>query len=210
MKVTNRGGLNVFLAKYFHFDWCVGEIEGKIVQEVRQVGRSPVHHRQGIDRRTFGLFSKGQVQELLGEALHLSRTEASQLVSVGMQNSPPSVGLPLLVHEAPIPGTCLEAGASYVVVLMGVEGGMAQFESTEVGRAAVDSVTVKMAAAFLLYGGRQRRIGTNGYFEVGSKPYAHSLDCFGVHVSDLLNNIIILAMPFLLLLLLLQEILLQR
>lgn len=35
VKVGNSGGLNVFLAHYLHFDWCVGEVEGKVVQEVR-------------------------------------------------------------------------------------------------------------------------------------------------------------------------------
>lgn len=35
VKVGNSGGLNVFLAQYLHFDVRVGEVEGKVVQEVR-------------------------------------------------------------------------------------------------------------------------------------------------------------------------------
>lgn len=200
MKVANRGGLNVFLAQYFHFDRGVGEIEGKVVQEVGHVGRCPVHHRQGVQRCTFGLLSKGQVQELMGEALHLSRTEGGQLVGVGVQDSATAVGLPLLVHEASEPGACLKAGAAYVVVLMGQEGGAARVESVEIGGAAVRGLTVGIGAVFVLHSCRQRRVRANERFEVSSEPFANSLNCFAVHVSDLLSDMIVLTvLPLLLL-----------
>lgn len=208
MKVGNGGSLNVFLAQYLHFDWCVWEVEGKVVQEVGQEGGCSVHHCQGIRGCTSRLLRKGQLQKLLGKALHLSRAETSYLVSIGMQNGSPAIGLPFLVHEASAPGACLEAGAADVVVLVGQEGDVSQFESVEVGLVVLDRVSARLAVAFVLHGAGQRWIRANGQIEICSEPCTHSLNGFVAHVSDLLATVLVLTV-LLLLLFLLQEIVLQ-
>lgn len=210
VKVGNSGGLNVFLAQHLHFDRRVGEVEGKVVQEVGQVGRCTVHHSQGVGGCTSGLLGKGQLQELLGEALHLSRAETGQLVGVGVQDRPPAVGLTLLVHEASIAGARLEAGAADVVVLVGEEGYTSQFEGVEVGQVVLDGVSASLVSIrFVLHRTGQRRLGTDAWqSEVSSEPCTYSLHRFVVHVPDLLRTVLLLTV-LLLLLFLLQEIFLQ-
>lgn len=156
VKVAYGGRLDVFLAQYFHLDRRVGEVEGKVVQEVGQVGSRPVDHRQGINRCTFWLLCEGQLQELPGEALHLSRTEARQLVSVSVQHAPAAVGLLFLVNEASVSGTGLEAEAADVVVLMREERDVTCFESLKVRWAAVSRFSDRKPTAFLLYCSRLR------------------------------------------------------
>ena len=204
MKVGDGRGLDVLLAQYLHLDVRVGEVEGEVVQEVGHVGGRPVHHGQGVGGRSSVLLGEGQLQELLGEALHLGRTEAGQLVGVGVQDGSPAVGLALLVHEASVPGARLQGGAADVVVLVGQEGDVTQFESVEVGLVVGDGVSARLPMALALHRAGPRRFRTDRQAEIGS----HGLNCFVVRVPDLLGSVLFLML--LLLLPLLQEILLQR
>lgn len=125
-----------------------------------------------------------------------------------MQNQSPTIGLPFLMHEASIPGACLEAGAADIVVLVGEEGDVSEFQSVEVGLVVVDSFSARLPIAFVLHGARERLIRANGLSKICSKPCTHSLDRLVVHVSDLLGSALILTV-LLLLLFLPQEIFLQ-
>lgn len=129
-----------------------------------------MHHCQGIRSCPSRLLSKGQLQKLLGKALHLSRAETSQLISIGVQNCSPTIGLPFLMHETPTPGACLEAGAADVVVLVGEEGEVSHFESVEVGLVVVGGDSARLVIAFVLHGARKRRIRANGQSKICSKP----------------------------------------
>lgn len=209
MEVGDGGGLNVLLAQNLHFDWCVGEVEGKVVEEVRQVGGCTVDHCQGIAGCTSGSLCKRPLQEFLGEALHVGRLQTGQLVGVGVQNRCPAIGLPLLMHEAPVPGARLQAGAADVVVLVGKEGGVPHFRSAEVGVVVVVLIGAghRLAVPLLLHTARQGGVRAGREVEICTQPCRHSLNLLVAHAPDLSAAVFILTVP--LLLFLLQEVFLE-
>lgn len=204
MKVGNSCCFNVFLAQYLHFDWCVRIVEGKVVQEVGEVGGSTVHHRQGVGRRASGVFGKGQLQEFPSKTFHLGRAETGQLIGISMQDRPSTVGLLLLVHEAPKPGARLEAGAADEMVLVGEKKAVSQFESVKMGL-----VVICQLSGFRLDGSEKgATIWAEVQGEVSSKPGGHGLNSFVVDTSNLSGTALVL-LVLLLFLLLLQEIFFQ-
>ena len=132
MEVGDGGGLDVLLAQQLHLHRRVGEVERKVVQEVRQVGGGAVDHRQGVagPRRlplplppaaAAARLGEGPLHELPGEGPQVVAAQRGQLVGVGVEHAAAPVGLPLLVHEAAVPAARLQAGAADGVVLMGEE-----------------------------------------------------------------------------------------
>lgn len=198
MKVGNSCRFNVFLAQYLHFDWCVGIVEGKVVQEVGEVGGRPVHHRQGVGRRASGLFGKGQLQEFPSETFHLGRAEAGQLISISVQDCPPAVGLPLLVHEASKPGARLEAGAADEMVLVGEERAVTRFESVKAGL----GVSSQLSGFGLDGRGRGASFWAEGQSEFSPKTSSSGLNSSVVDVSNLSGTALLLLVLLLLLFLL--------
>lgn len=99
VEVDHGCRLYVLLPKHLHLHSCVGELVGKVVQEVWEVGRCSVddsHHKAG----SLGLvLAEGQSHKLLGEALHLLRRQTGELVAVGVRHRRPSVGLLLHVDQ---------------------------------------------------------------------------------------------------------------
>lgn len=201
MEVGNSCGFDVLLAQDLHFDWCVGVVEGKVVQEVGQVGGRAVHHRQGVGRRASGLFRKGQLQEFPSETFHLGRAETGQLVSISVQDCPPAVGLPLLVHEASKPGARLEAGAADEMVLVGEERAVTRFEAG-----------LQVSSPFPGFGldssGRGASFWAEGQSQFSPRTSSSGLNSSAVDVSNLSGTALIL-LVLLLLLFLLQEIFFQ-
>lgn len=204
MKVGNSCCLNVFLAQYLHFDWCVGIVEGKVVQEVGEVGGRTVHHRQGVGRRASGPFGEGQLQEFPSETFHLGRAETGQLISISVQDRPPAVGLPLLVHEASKPGARLEAGAADEMVLVGEKRAVTRFESVKAG--------LEVSSQFSGFGldsrGRGASFWAEGQSEFSPQTSSSGLNSPVVDVSNVSGTALIL-LVLLLLLFLLQEIFFQ-
>lgn len=93
------------------------------------------------------------------------------------------------------------------MVLVGEEGDVSQFEMMEVGLAVVSG---RLTTAFVLHAGRRRGIRVNGQNEIRLKPRTYSLNGLVVHVSNLLDTVLVLAVLLLLLLLfLLQDVFLQ-
>lgn len=99
MEVGHGGRLYVLLPEHLHFHRCVGELVGEVVQEVWEVGRSSVddsHH----ETRCLGLvIAERQGHKFIGEALHLCRRKAGQLLVVGVHHRRTSVGLLLDVNQ---------------------------------------------------------------------------------------------------------------
>lgn len=99
VEVDHCRRLDILLPEHLHLHSCVGELVGKVVQEVWEVGRRSMddsHHKTG----SLGLvLAEGQSHELLGEALHLLRRQAGELVVVGVHHGSASVGLLLDVNE---------------------------------------------------------------------------------------------------------------
>lgn len=193
MEVGDSCCFDVFLSQNLHFDRRVGVVEGKVVQEVGQVGGGTVHHRQGVGRRPSGPLSKGQLQELPSETFHLRWAEAGQLIGVGVQDRAAAVGLLLLMHETPKAGARLEAGAADGVVLVGEERAVFQFQA--------GSVAVARFSAFGLHSSRKR--------EIRCQAPTNSLDRLVVDVPNFSGAVLILTV-LLLFLFLLQEVFLQR
>lgn len=99
MEVDHCCRLYVLLPKHLHLHRCIGELVGKVVQEVWEVGRCSVddpHHKT----RSLGLIlAEGQSHKLLGKTLHLIRGQTRELVAVGVHHRRPSVGLLLDVNQ---------------------------------------------------------------------------------------------------------------
>lgn len=91
--------LDVFLPEHLHLHRCIGELVGKVVQEVWEVGRRSVddsHHKT----RSLGLvLAEGESHKLLGEALHLIWRQTGELFAVGVRHRRPPVGLLLDVNQ---------------------------------------------------------------------------------------------------------------
>lgn len=100
MEVGHGCRLDVLLPEHLHLHRCVGELVGEVVQEVWEVGSRSVddsHHK----RRSLGLvFAEREGHKLLGKALHVSRRQAGELLTVGVHHRRSSVGLLLNVDQA--------------------------------------------------------------------------------------------------------------
>ncbi|KAK0145494.1 hypothetical protein N1851_015599 [Merluccius polli] len=175
---------------HLHFHRRVGEVERKVVQEVRQVGGGPVDHRQGVARAgdsplppvaPAGLGERAP-HELLGEGAQLAGAQGGQLVGVRVQHAAAPVGLPLLVHEAAVPVARLQAHAADRVVLVGEER---RLRSVEVGTVVRMRRRLALALAMLVVVERRMRGGEcrvgGGRGEVGRRSRAHGLHLHVVH-----------------------------
>lgn len=204
MKVGNSCCFNVFLAQYLHFDWRVGIVEGKVVQEVGEVGGSTVHHREGVGRRASGVFGKGQLQEFPSKTFHLGRAETGQLIGISVQDRPSTVGLLLLVHEASKPGARPEAGAADEMVLVGEKRGVSQFESVKMGLVVI----CQFSGLRLDSSEKRATIFAEVQRGISSKPGGRGLNSFVVDTSNFSGTAFV-HLVLLLFLLLLQEIFFQ-
>lgn len=122
VKLGDSGGLDVLLSKNLHLDRCVGKVEGKVVQEIREVGSSAVDHRKCIPCRSFGNFAKSQLEKLACKPLLLSWLQEREFISICVQNGCPAIRLHLLMYEPAKMGACLQARAANEVVLIREEG----------------------------------------------------------------------------------------
>lgn len=99
MEVDHGCRLYVLLPEHLHLYWRTGELVGEVVQEVWEVGCRSMddsHHKT----RSLGLvLAERQGHKLLGETLHLCRSQTGELLGVGVRHRRPSVGLLLDVDQ---------------------------------------------------------------------------------------------------------------
>ena len=196
MEVGDGGGLDVLLSQQLHLHRCVGEVERKVVQEVRQVGGGPVDHRQGVagpgrpplPPMAAARLGERPLHELPGEGPQVVGPQRGQLVGVGVEDPAAAVGLPLLVHEAPVPAARLKARAADGVVLMGEErspGGAEVGVVLRVRRMVwgmMGMVVAVIGPTFLVRRRRRRRSRVSGgQGEVGCRSRAHGLHLHVAH-----------------------------